>query len=106
MEISFVELEVYPPESAGAVVTNTVRFPRSNAYAQILMSYENKKESQKLPVYRLLCRIGRWSNSDGQVFYPEGNPSALLMADAVEVTFALEGINRDAAAVGTVFRLG
>lgn len=107
MEISFVELEVTPPESTNyQMVTNTVRFPRSNAYAQILLSYESKQESQKLPVYRLLCRIDQWANADGKVVRPEGNPCALLMADAVEVTFALEGISRNAAALGTVFLLG
>lgn len=106
MEISFVELEVTPPESVNyQMATSTVRFPRSNAYAQILLSYESKQESQKLPVYRLLCRIHQWSNADGMVFHPEGNPCAVMMTDAVEVTFALEGISRNAAALGTVFRL-
>lgn len=105
MNVNFVELEVYPPEAAGQVVTNTVRFARQDTYAQITLSYETKREAQKLPVYRLLCRIDQWTNSAGTVFRPEGNPSALLMTDAVEVRFALEAINRDAAAVGAVFSL-
>jgi hypothetical protein len=66
MEISSAELEVYATGERPQTVTQTVRFPRSNAYAQILISFISKRPEHKLQYHSLTTYIERnWSGCFG-----------------------------------------
>ena len=102
--------------TAQASATITVRFPRSNASAQISLArqiepfgqFASPESTSITPYGHLNAYILRWSKFDDQGFGSFGfrfgeEPSVLNMPNAVDITFQLDAIRFTGVATASIF---